>query len=259
MYPLILADDPASLRTRRLASGCRVTRVRRPHSPVQPSTVSNIIVPHDHTSDCVVKQSGHAILYVTPKSGGAVESYLVTLRKLQPSSLVRPHADKSAKLRIEGIVWGSPYIELVETNAIQSSTGFTAQVRRFIPYPMPADSQIDYKGRGWVSGKAHTFKAVLTKTDSKKSLQTYEGQWTGTSHIGGSKGPIFLDTSSGAKEEVTVAALDAQGPWESRRLWDKVAKGIKGANYDLAGAEKSRIEVSLTAPSILVDNTDTPE
>lgn len=34
----------------------------------------------------------------------------------------------AAKLRIEGIIWGSPYIELVETSAIQSSTGFTVQV-----------------------------------------------------------------------------------------------------------------------------------
>ncbi|KAI9635689.1 uncharacterized protein MKK02DRAFT_36807 [Dioszegia hungarica] len=159
-----------------------------------------------------VKQSGHAILYVTPRTGGPIESYLITL----------------PKLRIEGIVWGSPYIELVETNAIQSSTGFTAQ--------------IDYKGRGWVSGKAHTFKATLTQTDHKKSLQTYEGQWTGVSHIGGSKGPVFLDTSAGVKEEVSVASLEQQGPWESRRLWEKVAKGIKGANYDLAGTEKSRIE-----------------
>jgi hypothetical protein len=110
--------------------------------------------------------------------------------------------------------------------------------------PVHAKMKIDYKGRGWVSGKAHTFKAVLTQTDHKKSLQTYEGQWTGVSHIGGSKGPVFLDTSSGAKEEVSVANPEAQGPWESRKLWDKVAKGIKGANYDLAGAEKSRIEVS---------------
>lgn len=36
-------------------------------------------------ADSAVKQSGHAILYVTPKSGGAVEQYLITLRKLSPS------------------------------------------------------------------------------------------------------------------------------------------------------------------------------
>lgn len=106
-----------------------------------------------------------------------------------------------------------------------------------------ANGQIDYKGRGWVSGKAHTFKATLQSASHHKALQTYEGQWTGTSHIGGSKGPLFLDTSA-PKEEVQVAPVEQQGPWESRRLWEKVAKGIKGGQYDTAGAEKSRIEVS---------------
>lgn len=144
-------------------------------------------------------------------------------------------------------MWGSPYIELVETNAIQSSTGFTAQASRSIYSSYPAVRvllilQIDYKGRGWVSGKAHTFKATLQNA-SHKTVQTYEGQWTGTSHIGGSKGPLFLDTAA-PKEEVQVAPVDQQGPWESRRLWQSVAKGIKGGQYDTAGAEKSRIEVS---------------
>jgi hypothetical protein len=74
-----------------------------------------------------VKQSGHAILTVHPKNGGPAETYLITLRTCYRSSDVR--ADLSAKLRIEGIIWGAPYIELVETSAIQSSTGYTAQVR----------------------------------------------------------------------------------------------------------------------------------
>jgi hypothetical protein len=45
-------------------------------------------------------------------------------------SLIRSLA---AKLRIEGIIWGSPYIELVETSAIQSSTGYTVQVSTRAP------------------------------------------------------------------------------------------------------------------------------
>lgn len=76
-----------------------------------------------------------------------------------------------------------------------------------------------------------------------KSLQTYEGQWTGVSHIGGSKGPVFLDTSA-PKEEINVKPIADQNEWESRRLWEKVAKGIKTGNYDEASKEKTRIEVS---------------
>jgi hypothetical protein len=61
--------------------------------------------------------------------------------------------------------------------------------------------------------------------------------------VGGPKGPVFLDTNI-AKEEVTVKPVEEQDEWESRRLWVKVAKGIRTGDYDTAGKEKSRIEVS---------------
>lgn len=156
-----------------------------------------------------VKQSGHAVLTVKPANGQKAEKYLITL----------------PKLRIEGIVWGSPYIELTDSSAIQSDTGYTAQ--------------IDYAGKGYFRGKAHSYKATVTA--GHKTIQTYEGQWTGVSNIGGSKGPVFLDTSS-PKEEVAVKSVEEQGEWESRRLWEKVAKGIRNGNYDQAGVEKTRIE-----------------
>ncbi|WWC67438.1 uncharacterized protein I206_101346 [Kwoniella pini CBS 10737] len=157
-----------------------------------------------------VKQSGHAVLTVQPKNGQKEEKYLITL----------------PKLRIEGIVWGSPYIELTDTNAIQSSTGLTAQ--------------IDYKGKGYFTGKSHSFKAVISN-GSGKAVQNYEGVWTGKSHIGGSKGPLFLDTA-GHKEEVTVKDVSEQTEWESRKLWVNVAKGIRTGNYDEAGKDKTKIE-----------------
>jgi len=134
----------------------------------------------------------------------------------------------AAKLRIEGIVWGSPYVELTDNSAIQSSAGYTAA--------------IEYKGKGYFSGKSHSFKAALSHNG--KSLQTYEGQWTGVSHIGGSKGPVFLDTSA-PKEEVVVKPIAEQSEWESRRLWENVAKGIRSGNFDEASKDKSRIEVGV--------------
>lgn len=130
-----------------------------------------------------------------------------------------------AKLRIEGIVWGSPYIELADTSAIQSSDGYTAH--------------IEYKGRGYFSGKAHSFKATVTKGST--TIQTYEGQWDGVSHIGSSKGPVFFDASK-PKTEIQVTPVDTQGPWESRKLWQTVANGIRSGDYDAAGKDKSRIE-----------------
>jgi hypothetical protein len=74
-------------------------------------------------------------------------------------------------------------------------------------------------------------------------VQSYEGTWTGTSSVGSSKGQLFLDAAA-PKEEVTVKPIEAQGEWESRRLWASVAKGIKTANYDEAAKDKTRIEVS---------------
>ena len=45
------------------------------------------------------------------------------------------------------------------------------------------------------------------------------------------------------KEEVTVAPIsDEMDPFESRRLWQKVADGIRTQNYDVASREKSKIE-----------------
>jgi hypothetical protein len=76
-----------------------------------------------------------------------------------------------------------------------------------------------------------------------RSVNSFEGQWTGVSHVGSSKGPVFLDTSA-AKEEVTVAPLEQQGEWESRKLWASVANGIRTGNYDADGKDKSRLEVS---------------
>lgn len=41
---------------------------------------------------------------------------------------------------------------------------------------------------------------------------------------------------------MTVKPVDAQGEWESRRLWEKVANGIRTGDYETAGREKTRIE-----------------
>lgn len=130
------------------------------------------------------------------------------------------------KLRIDGLIWGSPYIELTETSAIQASTGFGAN--------------IEYKGKGYFSGKPHQYKAKLTKAG--KTIQTYEGDWTGVSNTGSAKGPVFYDANK-PKEEVTVKPLNEQGEWESRNFWQKVANGIRGGDFDTAGREKSLIEV----------------
>ncbi|ETW79747.1 hypothetical protein HETIRDRAFT_410434 [Heterobasidion irregulare TC 32-1] len=157
----------------------------------------------------IVKQIGHATLTIE-LGGGQKEEYIITL----------------PRLRIDGLWYGSPYIELSENSYIQSSTGWL--------------STIEYKGKGYFSGKSHTFKAVVSPPGSNNAVHTLEGQWNATSkNI--KTNATFTDVT-GDKEEVSVRALDVQDEWESRKLWAKVAKGIREGDFETASREKTKIE-----------------
>jgi len=160
----------------------------------------------------IVKQLGHATLTITLPDGQK-EDYLITL----------------PRLRIEGLWYGSPYIEVTESSYIQSSSGWL--------------STIKYQGKGYFSGKSHSFKADLTPpigAGSGNQASSFEGQWNATSKDTKTGAP-FTDVT-GPKEEVTVRPVEEQGEWESRALWFKVAKGIREGDFDTAAREKSRIE-----------------
>jgi hypothetical protein len=79
-------------------------------------------------------------------------------------------------------------------------------------------------------------------THNGKSVRTYEGTWTGIGKVHKSE-EVFTD-STVPKTEVTVKPIEEQGEWESRKLWSKVANGIRTGDYDAASRDKSRIEVS---------------
>ncbi|THG97110.1 hypothetical protein EW026_g4836 [Hermanssonia centrifuga] len=157
----------------------------------------------------IVKQLGHATLTVDLPNGGK-EEFLITL----------------PRLRIDGLWYGSPYIELTENSFIQSSTGWL--------------STIEYKGKGYFSGKSHTFKAVLSPPGSNNAKRTFEGLWHLTSKDLKS-GHTFTDVQ-GPKEEVNVAVVEEMDDWESRKLWQHVAKGIRDGDFETASREKSKIE-----------------
>lgn len=162
-----------------------------------------------------VKQVGHAVLRVA-NAEGKEDLYLITL----------------PNLAIEGLLYGSPYLELSGQSHIISTTGYMAT--------------LDYSGKGYFSGKAHTFKAAIAPVSQPKSaLYTIEGDWSGVSSFKG-KSPdgssTFWDAKSASRREVEVASIDNQGPMESRKVWKKVADGIKSQDYDTASKEKSRIE-----------------
>lgn len=158
-----------------------------------------------------VKQVGHAKYHLKEFD----EDYLITL----PS------------LHIEGIVYGSPYVELNRSTTITSSSGYVAT--------------IDYSGKGWISGKKNSFTATLTKEGSKDVLYSIDGQWTDKFSIKQGKNKTEID-SYNAKITMTtplyIAPIEQQDPLESRRAWQKVQEAIVKGDLETTGTEKSKIE-----------------
>ncbi|KAL9931491.1 hypothetical protein V8E36_009656 [Tilletia maclaganii] len=173
-----------------------------------------------------VRQIGHGKLSFTPPSSQETETYIITL----------PH------LNIEGLLFGSPYVELAQTSHIVSSSGYAAK--------------IDYSGRGYFSGKAHSFKASISDIGDvagTRALYTIEGSWTGESYVkrgpggGGSSssiaaGPVLFWDANRPRSELLVKPIVEQGEMESRRVWQLVADGIRTGDGDLAGRTKAKIE-----------------
>lgn len=160
-----------------------------------------------------IKQIGHAVYKIAAFN----ETYVFSL----------------PNLHIEGLILGSPFVELNDKTYMTSSSGFTAK--------------IDYAGKGWVSGKKNSFTATLYPTGKEKNtLYTINGQWTKSFEIreGGSKGNVVetYDTDSVPISPLTVAPIEQQDPLESHRAWQKVAAGVAAGNMDIVGSEKSRIE-----------------
>jgi hypothetical protein len=171
----------------------------------------------------VVRQVGFAKLTLRLPSGEP-ETYLITL----------------PRLRIDGLVYGKPYVELTDTTSIQASTGFHAQ--------------IEWKGKGWLSGKPHSFKATVAPSFAavaSSPLYVITGEWHESSkYAKHTRGPLakegdpFLDvpTASRAWKPLTVAPVESQGPLESRRVWADVADGIRRGDFERATAAKTKLE-----------------
>ena len=156
-------------------------------------------------------------------SGGEPDKYLITL----------------PALHIEGLIFGSPFIELEGATYITSSTGYTAK--------------IDYAGKGWISGKKNSFTASLYPTGKEKDvLYSVAGQWTKDfqTHSGSAKHSgkdTLIDSYDPARipaSKLIVAPIQQQHPLESRRAWSKVAAAIAKSDLDAVSVEKGKIETA---------------
>ncbi|KAE8217697.1 hypothetical protein CF319_g8273 [Tilletia indica] len=170
-----------------------------------------------------VRQIGHGKLTFTPNGASEPETYILTL----------PH------LVIEGLLFGSPYVELAQSSHIVSSSGYAAK--------------IDYSGKGYFSGKAHSFKAFISDVADvagARALYNIEGSWTGESFFKGtgplvpaSAGPkgLFWDAETPRTEPI-IKPIEEQEEMESRKIWKQVAEGIRNGDADVASRSKAKIE-----------------
>ncbi|KAK6081520.1 oxysterol binding protein [Seiridium cupressi] len=165
------------------------------------------------TNGVVVKQVGHAI--IRDETHG--ESHLMTL----------------PVMAIKGLVSGSPYPELQGTCYISSSSGYL--------------STIDFSGKkalGFGTKNCVTAELINLRQGGKV-LYEATGQWNGKlsikDRINGTKSEAF-DVDSVPHTELTVKPIEDQSPWESRRAWKGVLKGIENGDMQIINDVKGRIE-----------------
>ncbi|KAI9371907.1 hypothetical protein BJX61DRAFT_509881 [Aspergillus egyptiacus] len=174
------------------------------------------------SSTIYIKQIGHALLTLTPLSAdkndpAQQEKYVITL----------PH------LHVESLIYGTPFIELEKSTYIVSSTGYIAK--------------INYSGKGWLSGKKNTFNASLYKESDgeKKPLYTVEGQWSDSFTIKDARAKKDVETVSVHDLNTTplsLAPIEEQDLYESRRAWRDVAANIESGNMEAVSTAKGKIE-----------------
>ncbi|KAJ7819509.1 hypothetical protein B0H13DRAFT_2378346 [Mycena leptocephala] len=165
-----------------------------------------------------VKLVGHNA-QKTSFSGAPSSSSKSASRALREAALGFP------RMTINGLWYGAPYIELTEQSYIVGG-GFVGV--------------IEYKGKGYFSGKSHSFKATLTPQPGMGGSATKE---INSHFVTGGHGP-FHDVSA-PKEEVTAVGGESggkMGPMETRKLWELVSKGIRESDFETASREKTRIE-----------------
>ncbi|KAL4938204.1 hypothetical protein BDV06DRAFT_201446 [Aspergillus oleicola] len=169
------------------------------------------------SSTIYIKQLGHALYTITPPGSDKQEKYLITL----------------PPLHVESLIYGNPFMELEKSTYIVSNTGYIAK--------------INYSGKGWLSGKKNTFNASLYKESDgeKKPSYTVEGQWSDTFTIKDARSKKEVESIS-VKDltttPLTLAPLDQQDLYESRRAWHDVSTNIESGNMDAVSTAKGKIE-----------------
>ena len=99
---------------------------------------------------------------------------------------------------------------------------------------------------GMAGKKKNSFNAILYRNEEKeKILYEAAGQWNEQFLVrvpltGENVETVHVETLEATP--LRTKAVEEQDPWESRRAWDPVLKGIREGNIGLISEEKTRIE-----------------
>lgn len=164
-----------------------------------------------------VRQIGHAVYRIDKYN----EDYLIPL----------------PDVRVKGFMSGCMYPEIVGTYHIVSSAGYVAEVR--------------FSGEGMLGrGKRNWFDArIYKKEDVKKKDPLYEvsGCWSeGWTVKEGRTGDVLetycVDAPENDPVPMEIEPVERQDPWESRKAWDGVLRGLKTGDMRMVVEEKTKIE-----------------
>lgn len=163
-----------------------------------------------------IRQVGHAMLHIDRFE----EDYLMPLL--------------DAKVR--GILSGCMYPEVLGTYSIIASSGYQADIR--------------FTGEGMIRGKRNSFEARVFHRDDERQTTLYEvkgcwseGGWKVRDPRMGETVEVYdIDSPENQPVPMVVDTLADQDPWESRKAWEGVFRGMREGDMRMVLNEKTRVE-----------------
>ncbi|KAK3906037.1 hypothetical protein C8A05DRAFT_41102 [Staphylotrichum tortipilum] len=161
-----------------------------------------------------IRQVGHATLRVDRYG----EDYLIPL----------------PDVKVRGLMAGCLYPEIIGTYHIPASSGLVTEMK--------------FSGEGVFRGKRNTFEArVYHRDEPQRTVYQVAGCWSeGWTVRDGATGEVLevydVDAPENAPAEMQLPPADAQDPWESRRAWGGVLRGLREGDMRTVVAEKTKLE-----------------
>jgi oxysterol-binding protein-related protein 9/10/11 len=161
-----------------------------------------------------IRQIGHAVLHIDRYN----EDHLIPL----------------PDVKVRGFISACLYPEVLGTYSIISSSGYVSEIR--------------FSGAGYIRGTKNAFEArTYHKSDPKRTIYEVSGVWSkGWTVKNGRTGEVIekydVDALENMPSPMDIDPVEEQDPWESRRAWNGVIKGLENNDFCETVAAKSKVE-----------------